>query len=165
MESVQRKSGLAKARAVLGIVFVVSTLHGQIPWQGYAKNAQHTAQSSIQSQALGTIVWQTPVDLQPQYSGNELFIHYGSPMITNANTVIIPVKTGATDGFEIQARRGSDGTLLWTQTTDYTLPPAGWTPSYGPTLTPQGRIYWAGAGGTLFWRENLDTAGAVSPTR
>jgi hypothetical protein len=134
-------------------------------WQGYARNAQHTAQSGIQSQSLDTIVWQTPVDLQPQYQGNDLFIHYGSPVITNANTVIVPVKTGVTDGFEIQARSGVDGSLLWTQTTDYTLPPSGWTPSYSPTLTPQGRIYWAAAGGTLNYRSSLDAAGSVIPNQ
>jgi hypothetical protein len=138
---------------------------GQVPWQGYAKNEQHTAQSGIQSQALGTIVWQTPVDLQPQYQGNDLFIHYGSPVITSANTVIVPVKIGVDDGFELQARSGADGALLWTQTTDYTLPPHGWTPSYSPTLTPQGRVYWAGAGGTLFWRSSLDSPGNVLPNQ
>ena len=131
---------------------IVSSAQAQVVWQGYAKDAQHTAQSGVRSQALGTIVWQTPVDLQPQYQGNNLFIHYGSPVITSANTVIVPVKTGVDDGFELQARSGADGTLLWTQTTDYTLPPHGWTPSYSPTLTPQGRIYWAGAGGNLFYR-------------
>jgi hypothetical protein len=137
----------------------------QVAWQGYAKNAQHTAQSGVQSQALGTIAWQTPVDLQPQFDGNDLFIHYGSPVITSANTVIVPVKTGVDDGFELQARSGSDGTLLWTQTTDYTLPPHDWTPSYSPTLTPQGRIYWAGAGGNLFYRSNLDAPGTVIPNQ
>ena len=134
-------------------------------WQGYARNAQHSAQSAIQSQSLGRIVWQTPVDLQPQYSGNDLLIHYGSPVITSANTVIVPVKTGASGGFELQARSGADGSLLWTQTTNYTLPPSGWTPSYSPTLTPQGRVYWADAGGTLNYRSSLDVPGSVIPNQ
>ncbi len=144
---------------------VAHSSEAQTVWQGYAKNSQHAATSGIQSQALGTIVWQTPVDLQPQYNGADLFIHYGSPVITSANTVIIPVKTGTSDGFELQARNGADGTLLWTQTTDYTLPPHGWTPSYSPTLTPQGRVYWAAAGGTLNYRSGLDAPGAVTPNQ
>jgi len=143
---------------------LVPRSHAQA-WQGYARNAQHTAQSGIQSQSLGAIVWQTPVDLQPQYQGNDLFIHYGSPVITSANTVIVPVKTGVNDGFEIQARSGLDGSLLWTQGTDYTLPPSGWTPSYSPTLTPQGRIYWAAGGGTLNYRSGLDAPGSVIPNQ
>jgi hypothetical protein len=135
---------------------------GQV-WQGYARNAQHTAQSGVRSQSLGRIVWQTPVDRNPQYSGNDLLIHYGSPAITSANTVIVPVKTGASGGFQLEARSGADGSLLWTQATDYTLPPSGWTPSYSPTLTPQGRLYWPAAGGTLFFRDNLDAPGSVIP--
>jgi hypothetical protein len=153
------------------LLLLAAAIFGLVPrgyaqaWQGYARNAQHTAQSGIQSQSLGTIVWQTPVDLQPQYSGNDLFIHYGSPVITSANTVIVPVKTGVSDGFEIQARSGVDGSLLWTQSTDYILPSSGWTPSYSPTLTPQGRVYWAAAGGTLNYRSGLDAPGSVIPNQ
>ncbi len=65
-------------------------------WQGYALNAQHTALSPYASEPLGSIAWHAPVDLDPQYDGNELLIHYGSPVITAANTVLVPVKTGAT---------------------------------------------------------------------
>jgi hypothetical protein len=137
---------------------------GQV-WQGYARNAQHTAQSGVGSQPLNRIVWQTPVDLHPQYQGNDLLIHYGSPVITAANTVIVPVKTGASGGFQVEARSGVDGSLLWTQTTDYTLPPSGWTPSYSPTLTPQGRLYWPAAGGALFFRSSLDAPGSVIPNQ
>jgi hypothetical protein len=142
-----------------------SPARSQVTWSGYAGNSQHTALSTVGSQPLDRIVWQTAVDQNPQFSGNDLLIHYGSPAITSANTVIIPVKTGAADGFEIEARRGLDGSLLWTQPTDYSLPAHGWTPSYGPTITPQGRVYYAGAGGTVYFRDNLNTAGSVTPTQ
>ncbi|MDB6148188.1 MAG: hypothetical protein JWO45_1852 [Spartobacteria bacterium] len=151
------------ALALLAIIGRGGSIQAQVAWQGYAKNAQHTAKSDVSAQGLSRIVWQTPVDLQPQYDGNDLFIHYGSAVITTANTVIVPVKTGVDEGFELQARSGVDGTLLWRQTTDYTLPPHGWTPSYSPTLTPQGRIYWAAAAGTLNYRSNLDAPGTVTP--
>jgi hypothetical protein len=160
----RRHRRVFQAVTVAGMLLGASTMDAQT-WQGYAKNAQHTAQSGVPSQTLGRIVWQTPVDLQPQYQGNDLFIHYGSPVITSSNTVIVPVKTGASDGFQIEAHNGADGSLLWTQTTDYTLPQANWTPSYSPTLTPQGRIYWAAASGSLNWRSNLDAAGAVIPNQ
>lgn len=138
-----------------------SAARADTAYPGFGRDAQHTALSTVAAQPLQRIVWQTPVDLQPQFSGNDLLIHYGSPIVTPANTVIVPVKTGATDGFEVQGRSGSDGTLLWTQTTDYTLPAHNWTPSYSPTLTPQGRLYFAGAGGTLYYRDNLNTPGSV----
>ena len=35
-------------------------------WSGFAGNAQHTALSSVASQPLDGIRWQTPVDLSPQ---------------------------------------------------------------------------------------------------
>jgi hypothetical protein len=119
-------------------------------WGGYANDPQHTAISWIPGQPLDAIRWQTPVDLKPQYSGNELLIHYGSPLVTLANTVTVPVKTGAFGDFEVQARDGSDGSLKWTVGTDYILPPHSWTPSFSPTLTPGGRLFFAGAGGTIY---------------
>jgi len=128
-------------------------------WSGFGGNAQHTAVSPVASQSLGEIQWQSKVDLNPQYSGNDLLIHYGEPAITQNNTIIIPVKTGATDGFQIEARDGNTGRLRWTESTDYTLSGMtfNWTPSYGPVMTPQGRVYFAGAGGTVYYIDNPDS--------
>lgn len=135
-------------------------------WPEFALNPQHTALSTVASQPLQAIRWQTPVDLQPQYSINgQLLIHYGSPLITSSNTVIIPVKTGTTDGFEVEAINGADGSLLWTQTTDYILPPHDWVPSYSPVLTPQNRLYFAGAGGTVYYIDNPDMPGSHTVTQ
>src|SRR5205814_1187183 len=76
------------------------------PWLGYGHDSQHTGLSAAASQSLSQIAWQTPVDEAPQFSGDELLIHYGSPLVTAANTVIVPVKTTATGNFEV---RGIDG--------------------------------------------------------
>ncbi|HWE37485.1 MAG TPA: fibronectin type III domain-containing protein [Isosphaeraceae bacterium] len=131
-------------------------------WGSYARNAQHTALAPAAAQPLQTILWQTPVDLNPQYNGNDLLIHYGSPLVTANDTVIVPVKTGATNGFEVQGRGARDGALLWNQATDYSLPPFnGWTPSFGPTLAPSGRLYFPAADGTLEFINNPDAAGAT----
>ena len=130
-------------------------------WSGYAGGPQHEAVSSVASQPLNAIRWQTPVDLNPQYSGNDLFIHYGTPLVTQANTVIVPVKTGASDGFKVEALSGADGSLIWSQTSDYTLPSHDWTPSYAPALTAGNRIYFAGAGGTVYYRDSVDSATAT----
>src|SRR5882724_12836697 len=141
--------------AALGIL-LFSQLADAQSWNNHSRDSQHTALSSVASQPLNAVRWQTPVDLNPQYSGGDLLIHYGSPLITPANTIIVPVKTGASGGFRMEGRNGGNGSLIWTQTTDYILPPHNWTPSYSPTLTPSQRLYFAGAGGTVFYRDNLD---------
>jgi hypothetical protein len=133
-------------------------------WQGFARDSHHTAQSAIASQSLDAIRWSTPVDTNPPYSGNELLIHYGSPMVTAANTVLIPVKT--TDGngntlLEVRAVRGWDGSSLWTQTTDFVLPVDGWVPEFQPTLTPSNRLYYQGIGGQVYYSDNIDQSGAT----
>ncbi len=141
-------------------------------WDGYAGNAQHMALSATPSQPLMGIHWSTPVDLDPQFTGGgELLIHYGAPVITADNTVIVPVKTGATGGFELEGLNGADGSVKWTQPTDYLLPAQSsgatysWTPSYGPALANGNTVYYAGAGGTIYSRSALDSNGAVTPTQ
>ena len=130
-------------------------------WNSYGRDAQHSGQSSVRSDDLNRIHWQTPVDLQPQYSGSELFVHYGSPLVTSHNTVIVPVKTGVLGGFRVEARSGSDGALKWSLPTDYVLPPHNWLPVFGPVLTSGARLYYPGAGGTVYFRNQADaTAGA-----
>jgi hypothetical protein len=127
-------------------------------WSSYGNGPQHNAVAQVPSQPLEAIHWKTPVDLAPQYNNGELLIHYGSPLVTAANTVIVPVKTGATNGFQVEARDGATGTLKWSLATDYLLPPHHWTPSYSPTLTAQNRLYFAGVGGTIYFRDNVDSS-------
>jgi len=135
-------------------------------WSSHAGGPQHTGVSGIESQPLEQVRWQTPVDLNPQYNGgNYLLIHYGSPLVTAANTLVLPVKTGGGQQFRVEARDGATGALKWTQATDYLMPPHNWVPSYSHTLTPQGRYYFAGAGGTVYYRDQVDTSGAVTPTQ
>ena len=127
-------------------------------WGSFAQNPQHTAVSPVRSQSLRRILWQTPVDLDPQYSGDELGIHYGSPLITAENTVIVPVKTGAGGDFRVEAHSGLDGSLQWSMPTDYLLPPHDWIPEFGPALAPGARLYFPGAGGTVYFRDDPDRA-------
>jgi len=131
-------------------------------WMGFANNPHHTGQSTS-SQPLNQIHWSAPVDLQPQYSGTALLIHYGSPLATRRGTVVFPVKTGATGGFEVQGRKSSDGTLVWTTSTDYVWPPHNWGPSVGCTLTPSNQVAIPAAGGTILLRADADAAVASAP--
>ena len=131
-------------------------------WSNYARDAQHTAQSGVASQPLAGIVWHTPVDLYPQYTGTVLYIHYGSPMVSGSGSVLVPLKTTAGGSFRVEARTGSTGALLWQIDTDYILPASGWTPEFGPCLTPTNRLVMPAAGGTLLFADGGD--GLTLPT-
>ncbi len=130
-------------------------------WESHAGNPQHTANSPVAAQQALRIRWSTPVDLNPQYSGNDLLIHYGTPLVTRNATVIVTVKTGATDGFKVEGRRVYDGQLLWTQATDYSLPPYDWTPPCGCTLVSRTKLAVPGAGGTVYVRRDADDPNSV----
>ncbi len=145
---------------IVPLVDAPTQCHGDnISWSGYAHDPQHTAISAQAAQPLHSIHWQTPVDLNPPGGGKgSLLIHYGSPIVTAGNTVIVPVKTGATDGFQVEAFNGATGSLLYTLPTDYSLPAHDWVPPYAPALSLGTRLYYAGAGGTLYYRDLIDSA-------
>lgn len=161
---VSTRSHLRGAVAALA-VSILAALPAHAAWRMHGGTAQHTANTTVPTQPLQAIHWQTPVDLNPQYTSTILYIHYGSPLATEGNTILFPVKLGVADTFQVEARRGSDGFLKWTLDTDYRLPPQGWIPSVGLTLTPQARLYVPGGGGTLFWTSSLDDAGPHTKTR
>ena len=128
-------------------------------WRGFASDPQHGADSAIASQDLNRISWSAPLDLAPQRrSDGALLIHYGSPVITSHNTVVLPVKTGAAGGFGIEARSGTNGGLIWSASTDYVLPAHNWVPSYNLALTTGNRLYAPGSGGKLLVKDNADVA-------
>jgi hypothetical protein len=123
-------------------------------WPGHARDPQHTGASTVASQPLSVIHWQTPVDLDPP--SGEIFIHYGSPLVTPAGTVIVPVKTKA-DSFRVEAHDQAAGTVLWSQNTDYTAPTAGFMPSFSPVLS-RNRLIMPAGGGTVLVRDAPDQA-------
>ena len=153
------------ATLIAAFTLVASGTQFAQTWQGYAHDPQHTAQSSVPSQPLTQIIWQTPVDLQPQFQGERPAYSLRLSANHEREHGDRSGQNRRDQGFELQARSGADGSLLWTQTTDYILPPSSWTPSFSPTLTPQGRVYWAAAAGTLNYRGNVDVAGAVIPNQ
>ena len=127
----------------------------------FAGNAQHTSVYQPTAQTLNTIRWTTTIDLNP---GD--LAHYGSPVVTAANTVLVPVKT-ATDGFRVDAFDGSNnGALKYTLTTDYVLPSHSWVPVYNPCLTTGSfgtRLYYPGRGGTIYYIDNPDAVAHGTP--
>ncbi len=133
-------------------------------WWTFGRDAQHSSVGAIAAQDLNRVLWTTPVDLMPQYTGTALYIHYGSPVITSHNTVLTGVKTGPANGFRIEARSGATGALLWSALTDYVLPLRTWTPSCNLTLTVANRVYAPAAGGRLLYRDDVDSAGGTIQT-
>jgi len=153
----------AAFRAVACVLMSAASVHAQsirVPWSDYAHDGQHSALSPTASQPLHRILWQTSVDLSvPTNNTGELLIHYGSPLITRSNTVIVPVKTTSVGGFRMEAHAGTNGVLKWMQSTDYILPPHNWAPSFSGTLTPKNRLYFPGGGGTVYYCDAPDTNG------
>ena len=96
-----------------------------------------------------------------QNNGGPLYIHYGSPVITPANTVILPVRTSASNTYQVEVHSGADGSLLYTLPTAYTPPPHSWIPVFGVTLSGT-RLYYPGPGGTVYYRDQPDSGSGAS---
>jgi hypothetical protein len=144
----------------LMLVFSASYCAAQSPaWPTHSHDEQHTGVSSVQSQPLSKIHWKTPVDLA--VPAGEIFIHYGSPLVTARNTVIVPLKIG-TDSFRIVAHNGATGNILWKHSTSYQAPFANFLPGIGPTLF-QNRLFIPDSAGRVMVRRSPDLAtGLVS---
>ena len=137
-----------------------------VEWAGFAGNAQHSAVASVLPQPLKRIRWRAKVDLHPLLIGGSLTANYGSPMITAANTVLVPTRISAKAGYRVIAYSGTSGARRWSLDTDYRSPVVSSPPapaiSLPAVLTPSTTLAVAGAGGTVLMRQhaNLKT-GAV----
>jgi hypothetical protein len=137
------------------------------PWSGYGHDPQHSGVSANAAQPMNRIHWCTPVDTVLKDTSGPLYIHYGSAVVTAANTVLVPQRINANNTYQINAFSGGSGgafgcgspnTPLYTLTTDYTPPPHDWIPSYGGTLALGTKYYYPGAGGTVYYRSSPDSA-------
>ncbi len=137
-----------------------------VEWAGFAGNAQHTAVAMKPPQPFDKIRWRAKVDLAPQLVDGELLIHYGSPMITAANTVLVPTRVSAKAGFRVVAYSGTSGKRRWSLNTDYRSLVNGFgafTPPLPAVLTPSKTLAVAGAGGTVLMRGHANAP--VAPVR
>jgi hypothetical protein len=135
-----------------------------VEWAGFAANAQHTGIATARPQPLDRIRWRANLDRFPLVFDGSLPTHYGSPMITAANTVLVPTKVSAKAGFRVIAYSGASGARRWSVNTDFNLNVFGanlnvsWRPPLPAALTSANTLAVAGAGGTVLLREHADLA-------
>ena len=136
-------SGFCPARRIwLWVILSLANAASGQPFT-FGGDAQHTAVYQPKAQSLNKIRWSTSINL---HNTGE-YGHYGAPLVTTSNTVIVPVKTAT--GFQISAFEGATGRLKYTLPTDFIIPPYtnSWFPAYQPVIAtpPSGpRLYYAG---------------------
>jgi len=129
----------------------------------FAGNAQHTSSYGAPAQNLNAIKWTANID----FNNTGALTHYGSPLVTANNTVLVPVKT-AGDGFRVDAFNGLTGSFKYLTASDYILPAHVWIPVYNPCIATGSfgtRMYYAGAGGTIWHIDNPDSNAPGPPVR
>ena len=165
-----RKAGTATQASGAGTARATGT-GAAVEWAGFAENAQHTGLTSKQPQPLKRIRWRTKVDLDPVLVVKSLLAHYGSPMITDANTVLVPTRISARAGFRVVAYSGANGARRWSLATDYRPPviSLGGGNDFGTplpaALMPGATLAVAGAGGTVLMRAHANRAAGTVQRR
>jgi hypothetical protein len=166
------KAGSMKidSRGWLGTIVVAASIlasSGEVlaqGWPGYAHDPQHSCLAVSGSLLPQKVRWSTVVDQSINSNSGTIYIHYGTPVITRLNTVLVPVKTTSGGNYQVQAQSGATGSTLWTATSNYVLPTHDWVPIFGITLTPKDHyVVYPGGGGTIYARTFPDsTAGTTT---
>jgi hypothetical protein len=139
-------------------------IHAQTIVPVFGGNAQHTAIYTPTAQDMNTVHWTTSIDL----NNTGAFAHYGAPLITPANTIFVPVKTGASGGFQVNVFNAVNGAAMYSLSTDYIQPSHNWILPYQPALstgTFGTRLYYPGAGGTIYYIDNPDSVSHGAPVQ
>jgi hypothetical protein len=152
---------IATTISIASLVLLAAAFAQTGAWLTHSHDEQHTALSTVGSQPLSSIHWHIPVDLNPPQG--EILIHYGSPLVTAANTVIVPVKTGP-NSFRVEAHDGATGARLWMKATGYQVPNADFTPGMGPTIFGN-QLVVPDIAGSVMVRQDPDLATGTSNLR
>lgn len=156
------KFGKLASSLLLGSGLLAATSWSQAPT--FAGNAQHTSlYSGVAAQPVNKIKWQSVIN----EDASGAFAHFGMPLVSQNNFVFAPVYQGG-GAFRIDVFDGATGTKQYSETSDYKLPSYNWIPVYEPCLTignSGNRLYYAGAGGTLYYVDNPDSATPSAPTQ
>jgi hypothetical protein len=161
-----RKISFYSALGLAPLIFLIAAKGGRAvdaPQQSqsvptFGGNPQHTSIYQPAAQNLNRIIWSTDIDFRDGFGGS----HYSPPLITAANTVVVPVRASSPSDFQINVFNSSGG-ALYTLTTDYVLPSLSgvWVPVYNPVITTGSfgtRLYYPGRGGTIYHIDNPDSA-------
>lgn len=129
-----------------------------VPWSSYGHDAQHSGVSSVAAQSFNRVKWTTPVDVDLQNTSGELFVHYGSPLVTAANTVIVPVRASSTTNtYRLDVFSGASGIFKYTLPSAWIPPASAWVPVFGPVVSARTRLWYPGPGGTVYYRDQPDS--------
>ena len=135
-------------------------------WPTFGRDNQHTSSSPVGAQRMERERFS--VDLSDCSSFQQ---HFGAPLITANNIVVIPIHgASCSRGQHVMRAYDVSGNVIWSMNSDFLHPPklagAGWVPQYQPVLFgepgPTQRVYFAGPGGTIRWRDNLDQPSPIT---
>jgi hypothetical protein len=106
---------------------------------------------------MNRILWSATVDA----THNPTASHYAAPLITASNTIIVPT-VASSSNYNIKVYEGGTGRLKYTLTNDYRVLRnlSGLRLVYQPVLVALHsalRLYYPGAGGTVYYVENPDS--------
>lgn len=129
----------------------------------FGLNPQHTQGSATPAQRMNRITWSTQIN--ENLTGG--YAHYGQPLVTSGNTVIIMVRTN-TNGYDLVAYDGATGAQKYRLTTGYVTPTSAWLVPAQPVVVNGNfgtRLYYPGGGGTIWRLDNPDSNTPGTPTR
>ena len=150
---------------LLWFVILVTALRASAQSPTFGADAQHTGVYTVPAQPLNRIRWTTNINFDNAGGA----AHYGAPLITLSNTVLVPARI--TNGFQVTAFEGATGRAKYTLSTDYIRPPLptnAWLIVYQPVIAlplSGSRLYYPGAGGTVYYIENLDSDSPSVPVQ
>ena len=149
--------------SLLALAAAAAALPITAQWATVGGNAQHTGLQSAAGQPFNRIKWSTPVDRLLYLTPQEILEHFGPPLITARNTVLVPIRI-STGVYGVEVHNGATGALMRTLNTDWIPPATVRLPSFAPCLSSRNRFYFPGAGGTLYYLDSPDTSSAT-PTQ
>jgi hypothetical protein len=148
LKQVLRGEQIWRAAAPFLCLFALADSTAAQSVSSFAGDAQHTAVYQPAARELNRIRWFTSIDL----NNTGAFAHYGAPLITSSNTVVVPVKTAA--GFQINVLDGAAAPQNF-RLRGLSFPHKR-IPVYQPALAAfsGGRLYYPAAGGTVYCRQS-----------